>query len=121
MSRTKRRPPKPAAQPVAPNPGVEVMTTSWMLALLTSIGCELLAAGCRFYVAMFDPQSLGIAIFAGVVTIAALVAGTITLVLTVVVLKLRPTPPPRLIVATAVIVGLIPWLAAAALMTATKS
>lgn len=116
MSRAKhRRQPQPPAPPTESR-SVAALTTGWMLTVMTTLACSLLATFARYYVWKLDPEALGMAVLAGVMTLAAVVSGTMTLGMTAAVLKLRPERPPTSVTITAVVIGAFPWLAAAALM-----
>ena len=91
---------------------VEATTVAWMLSVLATIVAELLAVGGVILVALVpraseSPGLLGM--IPGSLGFSALVTGALSLILTPVVRRMRDVPPPRPIVATALVVGGIPW------------
>jgi hypothetical protein len=87
------------------------VTVAWMLTLLIT-GIALVLAGIIFLVTQTVPlspiASRNLASLEGLLTITAAITGLLCLVLTVVVYRVRQTPPPISITVAAVIAGILP-------------
>ena len=88
---------------------VEFFTIGWMLAVFTTLVCELSAVGVSWYLKT-NPQSTGMALLLMILELAALVVGLLSLVLMAVVWNLRATRPPSGISVFALVVGAAPGL-----------
>jgi hypothetical protein len=89
------------------------VTVAWMLVLLCTVGAELAALAC-YAVVQWAPAPPGrihpLRPAAGVLLLAAVVTGLLCLVLTPLAHRLLRDKPPALIVAAAVVAGLIPFV-----------
>jgi hypothetical protein len=87
----------------------DAMTIGWMLAILTTLLCQVGALAMR-WIALANPQLDGLTSFSAMLFFAALVIGLLDLTLIPVLYKIRILAPPTPIVAFAVVVGLAPWI-----------
>jgi hypothetical protein len=97
--------------------GAEALTVFWMLAALTTILAETVAAASALFMWGSREADRGnslLGLLPGVMLFTALVTGAIGLTLTPLVLRLRGTAPPRGVVAFAIVIGASPWLVLAA-------
>jgi hypothetical protein len=106
-----------AARAAAPNSavtesrGVEALTVFWMLSALATLIAETAATAALLATSLStDGEGSFLSRIPGLMLFTALVTGAICLVLTPLVLRLREFPPPRGIVAAAVLIGASPWL-----------
>jgi hypothetical protein len=91
----------------------EAATVAWMLSLLATLAAELLTLGGIALVALVprEEESPGLLeMIPGSLGFTALVTGAVCLILTPVVRRLRPAPPPRAIEITALVACGLPWL-----------
>jgi hypothetical protein len=101
------------AEQAANRRAAEATTVAWMLAVLATLGAEVLAIGGVILVAVFprEDESPGLLnMIPGSLGFSALVTGAVCLILTPVVRRLRDVPPPRVIEVAALVAGGIPWL-----------
>jgi len=108
VAKKKRRQP-PVERPVESRV-VEAATVSWMLSAMTTLLCAI-AAGLAWVLSRWNPEAEYLLLFAQYLHFCSLVTATVTLALTVAVLKGRQEPPPRGIVVFALIVAALPMLA----------
>ncbi|HEX3871688.1 MAG TPA: hypothetical protein VHV77_14695 [Pirellulales bacterium] len=107
MASPKRpRPNTPGSQSRA----AELITVGWMLSVLTAFTTEVVAVSARMASHWLGSQPL-LAMLAGFMLLASLVAATTSLVLLPVVLKLRDVPPPMPVIVFSIFVAGIPWIA----------
>lgn len=101
-----------AAELPAEERRAEVATIAWMLCTLFTFCSEAVSLVAKVALSRMSEAENGptawsllpdVALLMGVVT------GTLCLILTPVVYRLRRTPPPAAITAVAVLVGLTPW------------
>ncbi len=85
-------------------------TVAWMLTVITALACELLSLAAGLVARSLKPSPLGL--FSDLTLFAALVIGTVSILMLGVVLRVREVPPPRVIIVGSVVIGLLPWLAA---------
>lgn len=113
MARKKRRqPPRPADEIREPNGEsrtAEVSTVAWMLAAMSVAGCDVLALIVQLVIAR-QPGLTNLVALRSVLLFASLVIGAISLVLGVVVRRLRRELPPTPITVFALLVGVEPFL-----------
>lgn len=107
MSQRKKKRTKRARS--AESRSVEVLTIFWLLAVMTTLVCELGFVGARVYVAWYRPLA-PIELLGSLLLFAAAVIGFVTLVLTPAVIKSRRLPPPRGVTVLALVVGGAPWV-----------
>jgi hypothetical protein len=93
-----------------------VVTVIWMLALLATLLSEVVGILIRLF-GLRIGFSARLQVLSGTLLTVALLSGLATLLLTPVTLKLRRVPPPRPVVVSAVIAGLVPLLTAWMLAT----
>ncbi len=108
MPRAPRKTPTPAKQQAAPT--IDPMLVAWMLSVMTTLVCELIAVAGRVYLRYVDGAAVGLAVLTGTMTFAAVVVGSVALGMTAVVVKYRASRVPRSVVGFAAVVGAIPWL-----------
>jgi hypothetical protein len=92
--------------------GAEALTVLWMLATVATLAAEFVAgAGLLFFPAnsSADEAPSPLSALPGVMLFTALTTGTLCLVLTPLVRRLRRTPPPPAVVWMAAVVGVSPW------------
>jgi hypothetical protein len=107
--RMSKRKSRPVAPPMASEPpAVETLTVGWMLSVMTALVCELGFIAARGYLLAFDGAARRIQILALMLMFAALVVGTVSVGLMVVVLRTRRIAPPQGIVVFSSVVGLAP-------------
>lgn len=82
-----------------------------MLAVFTTLACEIAAAVLRLAFAHWFNEAPGLAMFAGVMFFAALVLGAVSMLLLGAVLWIRKQPVPRGVLVFATVVSLAPWVA----------
>ncbi len=93
----------------------EVVTVAWMLSLLAALIAEVLGILSRFLMLQVGTSDR-LQVLSGTLLLVAVLAGLCTLLLTPVTLKLREVPPPRPIVVSAIVIGLIPLLTVTAIL-----
>jgi hypothetical protein len=93
----------------AESQAADTMTVGWMLAILTTLLCQVAALVMR-WIAVANPQLAGLGSFSAILFFAALIIGLATLALIPVLYKIRILAPPTPIVAFAAVVGLAPWI-----------
>ena len=96
----------------------EAVTTVWVLTVVMGLLCNVGAAGARLYAQYYDPQTVRIAILAGLLLFAASTLGVVALALLPCVLKMRRQPPPRGFVFFSLAVAAAPLVVAALSMAA---
>ncbi|MBS0209026.1 MAG: hypothetical protein JSS27_08745 [Planctomycetes bacterium] len=106
-----KRPARPPLTPPGEPRNITLLTSLWMLSLLTALACESVAGAAQFYLRQADAEALPVMALAGMMTLASLVTATLTLALTAAVCKLRPVRPPLVLVVVAILAGIMPWLA----------
>ena len=119
LARKREKRPPPATLEFPPEERrAEVATVAWMLCALFTFcaeGVGLVARMARAYAAAYaaeaesQPQPGAWHVLPDVTLVMALVTGTLCLVLTGVVYRLRKTLPPAAISVVAVLLGLTPW------------
>jgi hypothetical protein len=108
MSRVKRRQLAQTASPLSEEQrAVEALTAVWIIVVVNTLLCLLVALGLRQYGAA-HPESVQVKVLSGVLHLTATVVGVVTLVMTPIVLWLRRVPPPLGVTVLAVLVGLAP-------------
>lgn len=110
MSKRKR---KPAAEPQIPaeSQAADAATIGWMLAVLTATVAELGVVAARLYL-HWNPDAAGIAKAGYLLMFAAAAIGLVVLGLIPVVYRTRRVKPPSSVTVFAIVVGILPWLAA---------
>jgi hypothetical protein len=108
MAKKKKRKPQPPAAPDEP-PAVIAATVGWMLAVLTTICCMVVAAGV--WGLAREGAADNVLLFARFMHFSAVVTSLVSLALLAVVLKMRSEPPPRSIIAVALIAAAVPLVA----------
>ncbi|HEX4132219.1 MAG TPA: hypothetical protein VHZ24_19470 [Pirellulales bacterium] len=93
-----------------PRQSVEVLTVAWMLSVATTLICEIIAVGVGLYIKQFDPGTAGFLVLCNFLWFAALVIGTLSLVLMAATIRLRSTRPPPGVLAVAALAGVVPWI-----------
>jgi hypothetical protein len=102
-----KRPKKIIAAPPAESPAADFMTVGWLVAVLTTLMCELLSVAAQWF-ARSSPENATINVFAGFVLFASVTTGLVTLLLTPIVVWSRRVRPPVGITVFAVVVGAAP-------------
>ncbi|HEY2149043.1 MAG TPA: hypothetical protein VGH32_13975 [Pirellulales bacterium] len=97
----------------AESQAADAATIGWMLAVLTATVAELGVVAARLYL-HWNPDAAGIAKAGNLLMFAAAAIGLVVLGLIPVVYRTRRVKPPNSVTAFAVVVGLLPWLAALA-------
>lgn len=97
---------KPSADQAA---RADLATTCWMLAVLTTLACEVGAFALRGLISA-EGEPFLLAYLAGILGVAAIVIGAISLLMTLLVVRRGVVIPPRVIVIAAVVIGLVPWI-----------
>ena len=106
MSKRKQR---PVARPGTNElPPVETLTIGWMLAVMTTLVCELGVVAARGYLLAIDATARRMEVLAMVLLFAAFVVGSVSLFLGYAVVRARRTLPPRGILIFAAVVGAAP-------------
>jgi hypothetical protein len=80
-----------------------------MLAVLTTLACEVGAFALRGLISA-EGEPFLLAYLAGILGVAAIVIGAISLLMTLLVVRRGVVIPPRVIVIAAVVIGLVPWI-----------
>lgn len=78
---------------------------------MTTLVCELGFAAARAYLLLVNSEADKIRLLAAMLVFAALVIGSISLGLMMIVLRMRREPPPRGILTFAAVVGVAPIVA----------
>src|SRR5690606_13541250 len=86
---------------------VEFFTIAWMLAVFTTLVCELSTVGATWYLQAHS-QATSISVLASVLMFASLVIGLLSLALMAVVWQIRTVRPPIGISVFALVVGVAP-------------
>jgi hypothetical protein len=97
----------------------EAATVAWMLCLMATVLAELSGVGIRLLM-LTGNRSAFLPVISSVMLFTALVAGTLTLVLTLLVKRLRKRPVPAPIVVAAVAIGAVPIVACILLAVAPR-
>lgn len=104
--------PKIKQSPRPESSAAEGATVAWMLAALGAGVTELVALLAMAALA-YEPLAAALperaSVFPWLMLFVALITGTITLLLTPLVLKQRQTPPPQSVVNFAIFVGVAAW------------
>ncbi len=111
MSRRKRRAgnrPRAIELPKESS-AADAATICWLLAAITAIVCEFGLLAARLYFAA-NPDAHNVAQLGGLLIFASVVVGTIALLLTPVVYRVRQIAPPRPVTIVVVIIGAVPWV-----------
>lgn len=87
----------------------DAMTIGWMLALLTSLICQVAAIAAN-WISLASPRLGGLKNFGAMLFFAATVIGLVVVALIPVLYKVRKTPPPKAIVGFAIVVAIAPWV-----------
>ena len=104
----KRRQKRPHPQIPQESRAAELVTVLWMLSALTTLVCEIgLLAAMGYLHSHSEAQYVAALYF--LLWLTAIVAGTLTVALVPIVLKLRIQPPPPVVTMAAVIMGTAPW------------
>jgi hypothetical protein len=100
-------------QPALPSEerAAEAATVAWMLCALFTLCAEGVGLAARVVLARAGEQQQATpwSLLSDVTLVMALVTGTLCLLLTLVVYRVRKTPPPSPITVVAILVGLTPW------------
>ena len=86
------------------------ITVAWMLCLMATACALLAAATAQVSRWVLAPNNETAAFFLVLMLSIASVTGLLTLTLTAVALKVRQTPPPRIVTVTAIVMGTVPLL-----------
>lgn len=108
MAKKKKRKAPAAVAPAEP-PAVVAATVGWMLAVLTTICCTVVAFGVLALAR--EGMAENVQLFARFMHFSAVVTSVVSLILLGVVLKIRSEPPPRSIMAVALIAAAVPLVA----------
>ncbi|MGC3969818.1 MAG: hypothetical protein QM775_21555 [Pirellulales bacterium] len=95
----------------AAQPAPDTLTVIWVTMIATVLLCEVGAAASRLYVRFVDSQAKLLFMFSAYLVLTAAIIGFFLILLTPVIVKRKRSNPPGSIVATAYIVGALPWLA----------
>jgi hypothetical protein len=107
--KNKRRPKRSPDEMPAETQAADVLTIGWMLIVLTTLICQIGALAMR-WLAVGNPKLQQLDAFGMMLFFAATMMGVLALVLIPVLYKIRVMPPPRAIVAFAVVVAIAPWI-----------
>ncbi len=123
MSRKKpKKPRKKSAAKKIPGHSLEslesrssvAVTVGWLLCACATVGAIILMVAARL-IYVQSPESMTLVI-ANVFTLISVLTGILTMILTVVVVRLRRTPPPAAITWTVLLIGLAPFVSLAILV-----
>lgn len=89
---------------------VDGLTICWAVTMITTVICELGAAGTRAFVRFVNPEAQLLGMFSGLLLFAAAVVGTVLLVLTPIIVYRKRSYVPTGVVFFAYVVGAVPWL-----------
>jgi hypothetical protein len=95
--------------------GVEALTVLWMLTAVATLMAEATAGAMAWMASSRPAESLAsspLQALPGVMLLTALTTGTLCLVLTPLVSRLRAARPPLAVTWAAVVIGLSPWIVA---------
>lgn len=106
----KRLPPDAKLTEPGESAAAIALTTCWMLAILTSLICNLGSIAAHVAV-RFWPQAAGLQLLAGLLLFGAVVVGLFTLLLTPLIQRARRTPAPKQLVAFGVLFAIAPLAA----------
>ncbi len=107
-----KRKPQPVLQPQASaRQSIEILTVAWMLAVFTTLACELGFAATRGYLLATDGPPGRLGALVGMLLFAALVVGLVAIGLGMVVIRQRRPAPPQGIVVFSMVVGALPIVA----------
>lgn len=99
---------RPSAEP-AETKAADFMTVGWMVAVMTTLACELSSVAAPWF-DRFDREASWIGMLSSLLLFVALVTGTVGLILAAIVWKARRVPPPLGVTVFALAVSLGPWL-----------
>lgn len=107
-SKTKR--PVRATVPVSiESQAADFVTIGWMLASMTTALCVVVSLA-TLLLGWIWPGQTGLELLSGLMLFAGLVIGIVSVVLLVVVLRTRDTPPPRALITSCIVMALVPFL-----------
>jgi hypothetical protein len=98
-------------QPSAEIGPADAVTVGWMLAVMTTLVCELGVLAAYWYAAA-HPEAAKADVLCGLLLVAAIVVGLVSLCLLPLVVKLRRQMPPLPVVIFAIVVSLSPLVTA---------
>lgn len=107
----KRRPSRVGAP--AESRRAETATVGWMLAVATTLVCQLAYAGVRGYLWIADIDTSPLQALALLLALAATVIGAVSLALAWAAVRWRTVPPPRSVLNFSLVIGAAPlvgWL-----------
>ena len=107
MTATKKR--QSVTPPSSESQAADLVTVVWMLHFVTAFACQVVGALSRLANQWLAGHPL-LGVLSGIMLQASHVAGTITLLLIPVVLRMRRVRPPTGILIVAIAVGLLPWM-----------
>jgi hypothetical protein len=109
-SRAERQRQSAATAPAAEDRAVEALTVGWMIAVLTTIVCQV-GAWISMWLVGSNPAATGLALLAWLLSFSAIIVGLLTVMLTILAVRSRREPPPKVITVGAVLAGLLPLAA----------
>jgi hypothetical protein len=92
----------------------EVITVAWMLAMMTTLGAELVGGLLRLALSRFESAATSPVALANLMLFSAAVTGLFCLSLTPLVYRFRRVPPPTAVTVLAVTVSILPLAIGAA-------
>jgi uncharacterized membrane protein len=107
MSRSQSKP-APSEPLSEETRAVDALTSVWMIAVANTLLCELVAMILALVARQTASQNA--LLLAGLLWLVAVVLGVAALVLTLVVVRLRRTAPPRSVTAAALFIGSAPLI-----------
>ena len=96
---------------------IETLTIAWMLSVMTTLACEIMAGSARLAVRSLFPEAQALQLFGGFLMFSALVIGSISLILGGIVLWTRPQRPPSGVIVFWLTIAAVPWIVAALQIT----
>ena len=93
----------------AESKSAEAVTVAWVLTLMSTLAAEALGVLTRALAVSYGPAPQ-FQVLSGTFLLVAVIAGLVTLVLTIVTVKVRRVPPPRPLVTLAIVSGVVPWI-----------
>ncbi|MEX0819737.1 MAG: hypothetical protein WD070_09080 [Pirellulaceae bacterium] len=109
VAKKRRQKRQPARQTVTiEDRRAEIVTVAWMLAMMTTLGAEVVGGLLRVLVSVLAPAPPTLVVFPNVMLFTAAVTGLICLALTPIVYRSRRVPPPTAVTVLAVTVSVLP-------------
>jgi len=107
-SQHRRRSTASKPQPPVEDRRGEALTVAWTLTMMATLGAEVVGAAARGVMALSASPPTRLLAFPGLMLLTATVTGSLCLIMTPFVYRLRRVPPPTVVTTLAVTVSVLP-------------